>query len=47
MQLLIREDVNLDAHGLEFEAGDLIVNIGWDGVNLLLQLICILRHVFG
>ena len=47
MQLLVGERIDLDAHGFELEAGDLAVDLTGDGVDLLLELVGVLGHVFG
>ncbi len=39
--------VNLDAHGRQFDAGDLSVNLGRHRIDFLLQLISVLDHVLG
>src|SRR3954467_6714163 len=45
--LLGRELVDLDAHGLELEPGDLAIDLGGNRVHLLLELLAVLRHVLG
>ena len=47
MRLLGGQDIDPGAHGFKFEAGDLVVNVGRHRVDFLLQLVGILRHVFG
>src|SRR5205823_6385807 len=44
--LLGRELVDADAHRAELEAGDLAIDLGRHRVDLLFELLAVLRHVF-
>ena len=45
--LIWRELIDLDAHGVKFEFGDMTVDIFGDGINLMLQGAGVLDQVFG
>ncbi len=47
MGLLCTERIDLHTHCFEFEAGDFLVNVNRHRIDFLLELICVLRHVFS
>ncbi len=47
MLLLGRQLINLEAHGIELELGDLLVEVLWNGVDLRLQVLRGLHHVLS